>query len=78
MSAVRAFWFRMSAVKTRWWEESVLVPEEMRRTYRYFLYYQKDRLERAKGWDVEGNEGAAGYARRYGSWVVELAKKTDP
>ncbi|THG98302.1 hypothetical protein EW026_g3863 [Hermanssonia centrifuga] len=59
--AVRVHWFRTSALKERWYEQILLVQEEMRRTVRFFKYYEDD-------WTVAAESskcrGRAAYARK--------------
>lgn len=62
--AVRAFWFRTSALHTRWHEEILLVPEEMRRTVRFHYYFNAKWLSAAKDHEDGGDRGRAAYARK--------------
>lgn len=62
-SAYRVHWFRSSALRTRWWEEATLLPEEMRRMVRFFKRFELDWMKRAK--DLSATDAArAAYARK--------------
>lgn len=63
-TAVRAHWFWMKALRNMWWEECMLVPEEMKRTYQFFSWHEHDLLQRAKQLEGDGKEAAASYSRR--------------
>ncbi len=52
----------MSALKQRWYEQTLLVREEMKRTVRFFKYYERHWCAIA---DEAINEGRAAYARKY-------------
>ncbi len=54
----------MNALGTRWWEEKVLVPEEMWRTVEFFQYFEELWKSRAKTLTDEGSVGQAAYARK--------------
>lgn len=62
---LRAYWFRTSAMKSRWEEEVLLLEEEMRRVKRSFAHYTQQWLERANILDLTEKRGPAAYARRY-------------
>lgn len=62
--AVRAFWFRNSALLRRWTEEVFLLREEMRRTVRSFKWYHATWAARAITEEAEGREGYAAYYRK--------------
>ncbi|KAH9919145.1 hypothetical protein B0H21DRAFT_713026 [Amylocystis lapponica] len=70
--AVRAHWFRQHALNTRWDEELQLVKEEMRRTVRFFRFWQEHWEERAK--DSAQGAGPRAYDRRA---RVRLPKRRD-
>lgn len=53
---MRAHWFRSSALVTRWHEELLLVPEEMRRTVRYHYYFNMKWSAAAKAYDEKKDE----------------------
>ena len=53
-AALRAHWFRMSATAARWEEEKALVPEEMRRTLRFFGFFECHWLTKALVYDKPG------------------------
>ena len=55
----------MSALKSRWYEEKLLVEEEMRRTVRFYKYMEDDWLEAAFRHDAEAETQNAGYARKW-------------
>ncbi len=43
----------------------MLVPEEMRRTVRYFKHYRRDWELKSEKYEDDGLEAAASYARKY-------------
>ena len=49
----------MHAVAQRWTEEYNLVQEEMKRTYRFFLWFKHDWLAISLDAETTGDEGAA-------------------
>ncbi|PSR71492.1 hypothetical protein PHLCEN_2v12632 [Hermanssonia centrifuga] len=57
-------WFRCNALKTRWSEQSELLPEEMRRTVRFFEYHKAEWRNKAEAEDARDMPGNAAYARR--------------
>ena len=60
---LKVFWFRRSALLTRWQEEEAILTEEMQRTVRYFKY-KKDRWEeKANEEEMKGVWGISGYSR---------------
>ncbi|THG97971.1 hypothetical protein EW026_g4122 [Hermanssonia centrifuga] len=59
--AVRVHWFRTSALKQRWYEQTLLLSEEMKRTARFFKYYENHWMAAAERSDCAGR---AGYARK--------------
>ncbi|GJE98479.1 hypothetical protein PsYK624_147110 [Phanerochaete sordida] len=61
---VKVHWFRVSALRARWWEEQEVVLEEMRRTVRFFKYHHWIWLERGSARELEGLLGEAAYARK--------------
>ena len=64
LPARRVHWFRSSAQFRRWKEELEILEEEMKRTVRFFMYWERKWLDIARSRDAEGEDGAAAYARR--------------
>ncbi|KAI0050260.1 hypothetical protein FA95DRAFT_1454082, partial [Auriscalpium vulgare] len=62
-SALKALWFRRTSLYKRWWEESLLVNEEMRRVRRTFEHFRDSWLDTAHKSDAS-DPGRAAYARR--------------
>ncbi|RPD55070.1 hypothetical protein L227DRAFT_475895, partial [Lentinus tigrinus ALCF2SS1-6] len=62
--ARRVHWFRSSALCARWAEELEILEEEMKRTVRFFKYWEERWQSIARARDSEGEYGAAAYARR--------------
>ena len=67
--AVRAFWFRNSALHRRWTEEVFLLREEMWRTVRYFEWYHRTWKARAEAEEGKARMGYAAYYRKYDAFV---------
>lgn len=55
----------MSALKSRWQEEKLLLAEELRRTVRFFRYYHYRWGKTALDYEEQGKLGHAAHARRY-------------
>lgn len=56
--AIRTHWFRTKALKTRWQEEVLLLPEEMRRTVRYHNHYRLQWLSISERSEDAGRAGS--------------------
>lgn len=59
---IKAHWCRTKAKAERWKEEKILVEEEMKRTLRFFAYYE--RLWRKRGRKEGEMTGARAYAKK--------------
>ncbi|KIP12369.1 hypothetical protein PHLGIDRAFT_113846 [Phlebiopsis gigantea 11061_1 CR5-6] len=78
-AAIKVHWFRMSALKSRWWEEVEVVQEEMRRTVRFFKFSEDEWLQRGEREEEAGFEGGASYARKQAyryERLVEVCRET--
>ena len=64
IAACRVVWFRSRAAAARCVEEVALLEEEMRRTVRFFKYYEGDWQRKAIAAQNAGLGGQAAYARR--------------
>lgn len=62
--ARKVHWFRSSAQHARWQEELEILLEEMRRTIRFFVFWERWWLERAERKELAGERGEAAYNRR--------------
>ncbi|KAI0043375.1 hypothetical protein FA95DRAFT_1498735 [Auriscalpium vulgare] len=63
-SALKALWFRRMSLHARWWEEALLVNEEMHRVLRSFQHFEGEWQTRADQWDEKNEAGRAAYSRK--------------
>ncbi|TFK79239.1 hypothetical protein K466DRAFT_505889, partial [Polyporus arcularius HHB13444] len=69
--ARKVHWFRSSAQYARWKEEVDILLEEMRRTIRFFVFWERWWLARAQVKEDTGERGEAAYDRRY-AWTLRV------
>ncbi|KAI0687632.1 hypothetical protein C8T65DRAFT_700875 [Cerioporus squamosus] len=77
-TAQRVHWFRSSALYTRWKEELNIVDEEMKRTVRFFMYWERRWLDVARVRDGNGEDGGAAQAYRYTRLLNGAQEKFSP
>lgn len=62
--AWKVSWFRRRAVRARWYEERLLVNEEMHRVLRFFLYFEAWWIRIGRMREGSGDRGGAAYAKK--------------